>query len=53
MTAMPLCFVVCISMLKDLFEDRGRGKQDKEENNSRVQAAHGATELTEMASLEL
>ena len=30
--AMPLSFVVGVSMIKDIFEDRKRHKSDKEEN---------------------
>ena len=32
-TAVPLMFMVSISMIKDAFEDHQRRKQDNEENN--------------------
>ena len=44
MTAMPLCIVVSISMIKDLVEDNSRRKQDNQENDAAVEAApRGAT----------
>lgn len=36
--AMPLTFVVGVSMIKDIFEDRTRHKSDDEENNRRCNA---------------
>ena len=39
MTALPLIFVVSVSMAKDLFEDNERRKQDNAENNLQVLAA--------------
>lgn len=38
-TLLPLLFVVGISMVKDLVEDRNRGKQDTAENNDECFAA--------------
>lgn len=35
--AFPLTFVLCVSMIKDLIEDRKRQKSDKEENTKKVQ----------------
>ena len=37
-TAMPLLFVVAISMFKDAYEDNQRRKQDNEENNFSCEA---------------
>jgi hypothetical protein len=39
MTAMPLFFIVGVSMLKDKYEDNQRRKQDDTENNAVVNAA--------------
>ena len=33
LTAIPLCVVVSISMIKDIIEDLGRHRQDRAENN--------------------
>lgn len=44
MTAMPLCIVVGISMIKDIFEDNSRRKQDNVENDAKVEAAPRGTE---------
>ena len=38
-TLAPLVFVVGISMVKDAFEDRARGKQDTLENELECEAA--------------
>lgn len=38
-SAIPLSFVVGISMIKDIFEDAKRRKQDTIENEMEVQAA--------------
>ena len=40
LTALPVMFVVSISMIKDYIEDNNRRKQDNEENNADVEAAH-------------
>lgn len=37
--ALPLSFVVGLSMIKDIYEDYQRGRQDKEENNRKVRVA--------------
>ena len=38
MTALPLMFVVSISMIKDAYEDYQRAKQDAAENNAECEA---------------
>ena len=38
LTAIPLSIVVSISMIKDIFEDHSRRKQDNAENNQSVEA---------------
>jgi len=37
--ALPLSFVVGLSMIKDIYEDYTRHKQDNDENNRKVQVA--------------
>jgi phospholipid-transporting ATPase len=47
--AMPLAFVVGVSMIKDIFEDRTRHKSDDEENNRRCNAINrGQSELKQI-----
>lgn len=46
---MPLAFVVGVSMIKDIFEDRKRHKSDDEENNRRCMAINrGQSEMRQM-----
>ena len=53
-SALPLVFVVGISMVKDAFEDAKRSKQDKIENEMFVEAAmRGSKTLQTMRSLQL
>ncbi len=37
MELLPLGFIVAVTMIKDIFEDRKRHKFDNEENNSLVE----------------
>lgn len=54
MTAMPLCFIVAVSMLKDKYEDNQRKKQDDTENNAIVHAAAlGKTSFEKLRSMQL
>ena len=53
-TAMPLTFVVLISMIKDKIEDNKRRQQDDAENNAKVLASpKGGNKFTETMSSEL
>jgi phospholipid-transporting ATPase len=52
--AMPLVFVVGVSMIKDIFEDRKRHKSDNEENLRQTQAIiRGQSELKQMRSQDI
>ena len=51
---MPLTFVVGVSMIKDIFEDNKRRKQDNEENNLIVMCApRGGDSFNETKSLDI
>lgn len=52
--AFPLAFVVGVSMIKDIFEDRKRHKQDNEENLRPASAVErGARNLKSMKTHEI
>ena len=44
--AFPLCFVVGLSMIKDIYEDYNRHQSDKEENNRKALVLKGSTAAT-------
>ena len=47
----PLLFVVAVSMIKDIFEDRKRYKADLEENNRSAESIpRGGTEFKDVTS---
>jgi len=54
LTAIPLCIVVSISMVKDIIEDLGRFKQDKAENDMQCDAAlRGSRVISKVRSRDL
>ena len=54
LTAIPLCVVVGISMIKDIIEDLGRHRQDSKENNQECEAAlQGCRTISTVRSREI
>ncbi len=43
MQLLPLVFVICVSMVKDAFEDYKRSQSDKEENTTTTMVYDSAT----------